>query len=73
MSASSSWGRLVRGAVAAAIGAAATLSFAAAPSSAETTLERVKREGYIRVGFANEPPFGFATATGTIAGEALSE
>ena len=70
MSASSSWGRLVRGAVAAAIGAAATLSFAAAPSSAETTLERVKREGYIRVGFANEPPFGFATATGTIAGEA---
>jgi len=36
---------------------------------AETTLEKAKREGYIRVGFANEAPFGFATADGKLTGE----
>jgi polar amino acid transport system substrate-binding protein len=35
----------------------------------ETTLEKAKREGYIRVGFANEAPFGFATADGKLTGE----
>ncbi len=37
---------------------------------AQSTLERIKSEGYVRIGFANEPPFGFATSAGTIAGEA---
>ena len=42
-----------------------------APSAfAETTLERIKAQGYIRIGFANEAPFGFATPDGKLTGEA---
>src|ERR671919_429881 len=37
---------------------------------AETTLERVKAQGFIRVGFANEAPFGYATPDGKLTGEA---
>ena len=37
---------------------------------AETTLEKVKRQGYVRVGFANEAPFGYATPEGKLTGEA---
>lgn len=37
----------------------------------ETTLERVKREGIIRAGFANENPFGYATPAGELTGEAI--
>src|SRR5687768_12057244 len=37
---------------------------------AETTLERAKPQGFIRVGFANEAPFGFATPDGKLTGEA---
>jgi polar amino acid transport system substrate-binding protein len=40
------------------------------PASAETTLERAKAQGFIRVGFANEAPFGFATPDGKLTGEA---
>ncbi len=42
---------------------------AAGTASAETTLERAKREGYIRVGFANEAPYGYATPDGKLTGE----
>ncbi|MBV9112171.1 MAG: transporter substrate-binding domain-containing protein, partial [Hyphomicrobiales bacterium] len=38
-------------------------------AQAETTLERAKRQGYIRVGFANEAPYGFATPDGKLTGE----
>ena len=49
----------------------AASSFALAPSAlAETTLERAKTQGFIRVGFANEAPFGFATPDGKLTGEA---
>ena len=49
----------------------AASSFALAPSAfAETTLERAKAQGFIRVGFANEAPFGFATPDGKLTGEA---
>jgi polar amino acid transport system substrate-binding protein len=41
-----------------------------ATASAETTLERAKKLGYIRVGFASEAPFGFATPDGKLTGEA---
>ncbi len=34
----------------------------------ETTLERVQREGYIEVGFANEAPFAYATPEGKLTG-----
>ncbi|MGE0280504.1 MAG: ectoine/hydroxyectoine ABC transporter substrate-binding protein EhuB [Rhizobiaceae bacterium] len=58
----------------AAFAAAAIAPFIAlaATSSAvaETTLERVRKDGYIRVGFANEAPFGFATPDGKLTGEA---
>jgi polar amino acid transport system substrate-binding protein len=37
---------------------------------AETTLERAKAQGFIRAGFANEAPFGYATPDGKLTGEA---
>ena len=40
------------------------------PAYAQSTLERAKADGYIRVGFANEAPFGFATPDGKLTGEA---
>ncbi|WP_119387778.1 ectoine/hydroxyectoine ABC transporter substrate-binding protein EhuB [Taklimakanibacter lacteus] len=49
----------------------AVSSLALAPSAlAETTLERAKAQGFIRIGFANEAPFGFATPDGKLTGEA---
>jgi polar amino acid transport system substrate-binding protein len=55
-----------------AAGLALTVAALATPStaSAQTTLERAKADGYIRVGFANEAPFGFATPDGKLTGEA---
>lgn len=47
--------------------AAALLGTAAA---AQTTLERAKADGYVRVGFANEAPYGYATPAGQLTGEA---
>lgn len=49
--------------------AASTLSFAST-AFAETALERIKAQGFIRIGFANEAPFGFATPDGKLTGEA---
>jgi polar amino acid transport system substrate-binding protein len=43
---------------------------AAGLAHAESTLERARKNGYIRVGFANEAPFGFATPEGKLTGEA---
>src|SRR4051794_35676063 len=37
---------------------------------AETTLERAKKDGFVRIGFANEAPFGYATPDGKLTGEA---
>jgi polar amino acid transport system substrate-binding protein len=52
------------GATAGTLGGASKLAFA------ETTLERAKANGFIRIGFANEAPFGFATPDGKLTGEA---
>jgi polar amino acid transport system substrate-binding protein len=41
-------------------------------AAAETTLERVQKQGYIRVGFANEAPYAFATPDGKLNGESPS-
>src|SRR4051794_38461420 len=60
-----SWSRLAATALTA-IG----LTLTAAAASAETTLERVKRTGEIRIGFANEAPFGYQTPDGKLTGEA---
>jgi polar amino acid transport system substrate-binding protein len=48
--------------------AAFLASFFASHAIAETTLERIKREGVVRIGFANEAPWSFAQSDGTIAG-----
>jgi polar amino acid transport system substrate-binding protein len=40
------------------------------PARAASTLEQAKQDGFIRVGFANEAPFGFATPDGKLTGEA---
>lgn len=47
----------------------ATTALSAVPAHAETALEKAKASGYIRVGFANEAPFGFATPDGKLTGE----
>jgi polar amino acid transport system substrate-binding protein len=52
-----------------AIAAGAALVATSFAANAETTLERAKREGYLRVGFANEAPFGYATPDGKLTGE----
>ena len=36
----------------------------------QTTLERIRAQGFVRVGFANEAPFGYATPDGHLTGEA---
>lgn len=41
-----------------------------AGAQAQTTLERAKEAGFIRVGFANEAPYGYATPDGVLTGEA---
>jgi len=49
---------------------AASFSATIGPASAQSTLETAREQGYIRVGFANEAPFGFATPDGRLTGEA---
>jgi polar amino acid transport system substrate-binding protein len=58
---------LTRRVVASMIGAGALL--ASGMAAAETTLERIQKQGYIRVGFANEAPYAFATPDGKLSGE----
>ena len=50
--------------------ALAATAFTSLPAQAQSTLETAKADGYIRVGFANEAPFGFATPDGKLTGEA---
>lgn len=52
----------------AAIGVA--LAIALAPvATAQNTLEKVQEQGFIRVGFANEAPYSYATSSGQLTGE----
>ncbi len=62
--------QITRRRFAAAAAGVALASLMASAAAAETTLEKAKADGYIRVGFANEAPFGFATPDGTLTGEA---
>ncbi len=54
------------------IGMAAALmtTAGAVAAQAEATLERARKNGYVRVGFANESPFAYATPDGKLTGEA---
>src|SRR6266540_2219586 len=58
--------KLLLGMAAVSIGTVFTSSMA----FAESALERAKAQGFIRVGFANEAPFGYATPDGKLTGEA---
>jgi polar amino acid transport system substrate-binding protein len=58
-----------RNALKTAVAALAVASIGSA-ALAETTLEKARAAGYIRIGFANEAPFGFATPDGKLTGEA---
>jgi polar amino acid transport system substrate-binding protein len=50
--------------------AVAVAIVATPPVYADSTLETARANGYIRVGFANEAPFGYATPEGKLTGEA---
>jgi polar amino acid transport system substrate-binding protein len=54
----------------AAVAAAGSMLATSGVALAETVLERAKAQGFIRVGFANEAPFGYATTDGKLTGEA---
>ncbi|MBN1613785.1 MAG: ectoine/hydroxyectoine ABC transporter substrate-binding protein EhuB [Deltaproteobacteria bacterium] len=45
------------------------ISFGDAANAADT-LKKARKQGFIRVGFANEAPFGYATTSGKLTGEA---
>ncbi len=38
-------------------------------AAAQSTLEKIRQQGYIRVGFANEAPYSYADASGQLTGE----
>jgi polar amino acid transport system substrate-binding protein len=54
----------------AALAALALSLLAAGPLAAETTLERIKRTDTLRVGIADEPPYGYLDRDGQVTGEA---
>lgn len=56
--------------LAAATAALGLVSLGAGAVQAQSTLERAQEDGFIRVGFANEAPYGYATADGRLTGEA---
>ena len=47
---------------------ALSLLAAGTTAHAQGTLERIKKEGVVRIGFANEAPWSFAQSDGTVAG-----
>ena len=61
--------RTMRAAAAACL-ALVCLTLAATAAGAQTTLERIREEGEVRVGVANERPYGYVTADGELTGEA---
>ena len=48
--------------------ASVALISSASQAIAETTLEKIKKQGYIYMGFANERPFSYAEPDGTLVG-----
>lgn len=62
--------RLLGGALAGSAGLGLSALLPPRHAFAASTLEIAKSQGYIRVGFANEPPYGYADETGKLTGEA---
>ncbi|HCA26832.1 MAG TPA: ectoine/hydroxyectoine ABC transporter substrate-binding protein EhuB [Betaproteobacteria bacterium] len=60
-----------RRAITGVLAAIAAISFANA-ALAQTTLQKIRKQGYIRIGFANEAPYSYATASGKLTGESPS-
>ncbi|WP_026381075.1 ectoine/hydroxyectoine ABC transporter substrate-binding protein EhuB [Afifella pfennigii] len=52
-----------------ALAAGATFFAGAQIAVAQSTLEKAKEQGFVRVGFANEAPYGYATPDGKLTGE----
>lgn len=50
--------------------ACAMAALTATTALAQSAVERIKEQGFIRIGFANEAPFGYATPDGKLTGEA---
>src|SRR6266566_781562 len=47
---------------------ALSLLFISADAHAQSTFDRIKKDGVVRIGFANEAPWSYAKPDGTIAG-----
>lgn len=62
--------RALSTAIAIALAAGFGAGISATAVHAEDTLERIKDAGFVRVGFANEAPYAFATSAGKLTGEA---
>jgi polar amino acid transport system substrate-binding protein len=60
-----------RGAFCALLAAAISIAVAGTPASAETALERGKREGKLRLGFNSEKPFAYIDENGKATGLAI--
>lgn len=60
--------RLLTASLSAGLALALTLAMPR-PAQAETTLQKIRREGVIRIGYANEAPYAFAGADGRLSGE----
>ncbi len=54
------------------LGVGALFSLGTGPARARTTLDKLRSQGFIRVGFANEAPFSHATPAGKLTGESPS-
>jgi polar amino acid transport system substrate-binding protein len=52
------------------VAAGPLLAACSSTSSNQDTLAKAKKQGYIRVGFANEAPYGYADPSGKLTGEA---
>lgn len=50
--------------------AACSRTSTSSSSKTANAVDRVKKQGYVRVGFANEAPYGFADSAGKLTGEA---
>lgn len=59
---------LMKAALTGLLAAAILLVFATAASAQQSTLEKVRAQGFIRAGFANEAPYGYVNRDGKLTG-----
>lgn len=61
---------LFRGVAVTGIGLTGAAMIGCGSDDSESLLDLAKERGYVRIGFANEAPYGFANASGEVTGEA---